>query len=133
MAIIKCPHCKKQTISTSDTCLNCGESISQCGNQPLNQNSMEKKITNNSNKSGTIVITILGIIVIIGIIGFLSDLFKDSNETKTETCPICYKTYTNGDDLHSIAWTGMCEKCYENFKYKQEIQEELKKYYEQNQ
>lgn len=42
MAIIKCPHCKKETISTSDKCINCGKEISQYDEQSPVKN--DKKI-----------------------------------------------------------------------------------------
>lgn len=42
MAIIKCPHCKKETISASDKCINCGKEISQYNEQSPVKN--DKKI-----------------------------------------------------------------------------------------
>lgn len=42
-------------------------------------------------------------------------------------CSSCHKIFTNRDDTKSIAWTSMCEPCYENFKFKEEAREELHK------
>lgn len=51
---------------------------------------------------------------------------------QSEECGVCYKTFTNKDDVHSIVMTGMCEPCYKKFKLKQDAKEELKKYNERN-
>lgn len=67
MAIIKCPHCKKKTISTSDKCLNCGAEITK------NNIQSKKQSTSNNSQSKTystyrihdIIFAFIGIIVII--------------------------------------------------------------------
>ncbi|MEY8515712.1 hypothetical protein AALC25_02045 [Lachnospiraceae bacterium 29-84] len=51
----------------------------------------------------------------------------NSNNSSEEKCQVCYKIFTNKDDVHSIIMTNMCEKCYGNFKYTQDLKEELKK------
>ena len=50
-----------------------------------------------------------------------------SSSKKNNVCPVCHRTYTNNDDLHSIALRNMCEKCYNNYKYTQNMKEEYKK------
>lgn len=55
---------------------------------------------------------------------------RDGDTPKEETCQVCNKTFTNNDDVHSIIMTNMCENCYDNFKYTQDLKEELKKYEE---
>lgn len=43
---------------------------------------------------------------------------------------VCGRTYTNRDDVSSIVWINMCEPCYENYQFNQEVKEELQKYKE---
>lgn len=54
MAIIKCPHCKKQTVSTSDKCINCGKDIS----------ASTIEISNKNNKMKFIIICLIFILII---------------------------------------------------------------------
>lgn len=55
---------------------------------------------------------------------------SNNGDSKEEKCQVCYKTFTNKADVHSIIMTNMCENCYSNFKYSQDLEEELKKYEE---
>lgn len=75
-----------------------------------------------------------GIVLLIIIMCFsikaLWSHMANNNNPREEKCQVCYKTFTNNDDVHSIIMTNMCENCYDNFKYTQDLKEELKKYEE---
>ena len=53
-----------------------------------------------------------------------------NDSSNEEVCQVCNRTFTNRDDVHSIIMTNMCDNCYSNFKYTQDLKEELKKYEE---
>lgn len=86
-------------------------------------------MTNNNQKSGggSTFLTVIIVILVIAGIGSCSG-YGDSE--KTATCQVCHKTFTNSDDRNSIAWRNMCENCYSNYKYTQDLKDELKKYEE---
>ena len=67
---------------------------------------------------------ILGAIAVLIIIIFLASNNSGSSSSKysTNTCKSCGRTYEAGDsggNFMSIARTGMCKNCYENFKWGQ--------------
>ena len=74
---------------------------------------------------GTIII---GIIVFVMIISFIGSCSGGSD--KEYVCSSCGKKFTNSADTRSIAMTSMCEPCYKNFKFKEDLKEELNKYNE---
>lgn len=94
MAIIKCPHCKKETISTSDTCLNCGAEITHKNIQ------MKTHSTSNNVQSKTystyrgydIIFVFIGIVFIIFILVGLSKCSSSSGDRYWSTeCDWCGK------------------------------------------
>lgn len=87
---------------------------------------MEKQ--RNVSKSNIIYI-IIAIVVIIIFINIVNS-HTSSSSSKSHICQSCHKTFTNKDDVSSIIWTNMCEKCYNNYKFTQDLKEELKKYEE---
>ena len=36
---------------------------------------------------------------------------SNNGDSKEEKCQVCYKTFTNKADVHSIIMTNMCENC----------------------
>lgn len=83
-----------------------------------------------NNKQGG-VSTILTIIVVILILaGLGSCVGGDNSSEKSAKCQVCHKTFTNSDDRNSIAWRNMCENCYDNYKFSQDLKDELQKYEE---
>ena len=74
------------------------------------------------------IIYLLVILLFLGFIG--SCMNNSSSDDDEDRCSSCHKTFTNNDDVKSIAWTSMCERCYSNYKYTQDLKEELKKYEE---
>ena len=92
---------------------------------------MSKKKKQQQNKElaiiwGLVGICILAIFLMIQGFAWLNGDDKDDNYV----CSSCHKTFTNRADTKSIAYTSMCEPCYEDFKFKQDLQEEIKKYQE---
>ena len=69
------------------------------------------------------------IIVIITMLGScLGDSTSSSSSSKA-TCGSCGRSYSAGDsggNYRSIAWTGMCKNCYNNFKWAQSALDGLK-------
>ena len=61
-------------------------------------------------------------------------IVNSSSSSKNEVyeCSSCRREYTNRDDVNSIRMTSMCEPCYDDFKYTQELYEGAKKYEERN-
>lgn len=81
--------------------------------------------SNSSGGKGSIFITAVIVIVILAAIGSCS-----GGTSKEYICGFCGKTFTNSADKRSIQRTNLCELCYDNYKFSQELQEELKKYEE---
>ena len=79
---------------------------------------------------GLIFITIFIVLIFVGISN--TPICNGSYKDETNICSKCNREFTNSEDTHSIAMTGMCVPCYENFKTTQKIREELKKYEERN-
>jgi tRNA U54 and U55 pseudouridine synthase Pus10 len=79
---------------------------------------------NNKKSSGWLIAII--IVVLLSAIGSCSN--NKEPKQQSEKCGVCYETFTNSDDVHSIVMTGMCETCYKNFKIKQDAKEKIKKY-----
>lgn len=88
---------------------------------------MKNQVQNQSSKGG-ILGTVLVIFIVMGLIGSCSG----TSTEKEYRCGSCKKIFTNSTDIKSIIRTNMCEPCYENFKYIQNLQEEMKKYEERN-
>jgi hypothetical protein len=89
-------------------------------------------MANNNQKSGSggsIAIVILIIIVLLYALGSCSG-GSSSSSSGSAKCQVCGKTFTNSSDRKSIAYTNMCERCYSNYKYSQDMKEGLKKYQE---
>lgn len=83
-----------------------------------------------------IICILLVMLMCVGCFSMCKDFNEDVNEkreNKTYRCSSCDKVFTNNDDVKSIIYTSMCEPCYEDFKFIQEVQEEIKKYSERNQ
>lgn len=106
----------------------CSEYIEYKQESPAPEES-NKDISNITHWMICIFITIL---MCMGFLSMCSDFINNEKEETSYRCGSCGKTFTNQADTKSIAFTNMCEPCYENFKFKQELQEELKKYSERN-
>lgn len=81
-----------------------------------------------TSKSNPLYIIAIIIIILLGI-GSCNSC-SSSSASNTRTCQVCHKTFTNSDDVHSIVWSNMCEKCYSNYKYTQKALDGYKKYQE---
>lgn len=89
-------------------------------------------MANNNRKSGgggLVAIAIVVIFILLCALGSCSG-GSDSSSSGSARCRVCGKTFTNSSDRKSIAYTNMCEKCYSNYKYSQDMKEALKKYQE---
>ena len=87
-------------------------------------------MANNNQQSGGKGSIFFIIIVIILILAGIGSCMGDSSSDDSKKCGVCGKTYTNKDDVHSIVWTNMCERCYSNYKYSQDLKDEINKYNE---
>ena len=133
MALIKCPECGKEISDKSEKCIYCGYPLHNFLSE-INKTS-ETMGTNNqissNKKNGGCGTWIIAIMVFIGIISGLGACSNGSTiKSRSEECYVCGKTYTNKDDVHSIIMTNMCEPCYNNYKYTQDMLQELQKYNE---
>ena len=64
---------------------------------------------------------IIAIVVILGIFALLSD---DDGSNGTAKCKSCGRTYEAGDsrgNYNKIKMTNMCNNCYSNFKWSQDM------------
>lgn len=80
MALIKCPECKKEISDQAITCPNCGYPISvrkEAAPKAMPNSQQPKKEKRVRNKT-TIILSILGCILLIGI---ANSIFSDSSET----------------------------------------------------
>ena len=131
----RCPNCKRIYNDNDFYCLNDNYPLVKLHEEKLTNS---KKMThkrensvlaeNNSNVSWKEIF--IPWAIVIAAFWLLSSCVGNSNNPREEKCQVCYKTFTNKDDVHSIIMTNMCENCYSNFKYKQDVKEELKKYEE---
>lgn len=85
----------------------------------------------NTKGKGKVGILLLIIVMCFSIKALWSHM-GNSNNSREEMCQVCHKTFTNKDDTYSIIMTNMCENCYSNFRYTQDLKEEFKKYQERN-
>lgn len=79
---------------------------------------------------GNAIFVIIAIVIIISFFGGFNSCSSSTKSQKKYTCQVCHKSFTNKDDVNSIIWRNMCEKCYNNYKFTQDLKEELKKYEE---
>lgn len=79
------------------------------------------------NGGGSVFLVIIIVVLVLFGIGSCSDI---GDSERSEKCPVCHKTYTNSDDRSSIIWKNMCERCYSNYKFTQDVKDEFKKYEE---
>lgn len=86
-------------------------------------------MANNNQKSGG-GSTILAIIIVVLVLAGIGSCLGGGGSEKSEKCQVCHKTFTNSDDVHSIVMRNMCENCYSNYKFTQDLKDELKKYEE---
>ena len=57
---------------------------------------------------------------------------SSNNKNEVYECNSCEREFTNRDDVYSIRMTGMCEPCYDDFKFTQELYDASEKYEERN-
>lgn len=136
--IYKCQKCNKTLYYLSNeeystVCKTCGQDLIFEMSRPYNpKNGM--RMANKSNQTqpttasvakiwGLVGVCVLAIFLMIQGFAWLNGGDKDNNNV----CSSCHKTFTNRADTKSITWTSMCEPCYENFKFKEEMKEELHK------
>lgn len=84
-------------------------------------------MASNSNGKSSPIVTVVVIFLALSVIGSCS-----GGIDKEYTCSHCGRTFTNSADTRSIARTNMCEICYDNYKFSQDVKEELKKYEERH-
>lgn len=84
----------------------------------------------NNNQKGDNGSKFLAIIIVIVVLSLIGSFFDGEDSEKSATCQVCHKTFTNSDDKKSIARRNMCEICYSNYKYAQDLKDEIKKYEE---
>lgn len=89
-------------------------------------------MANNNQNSGGGGSTIFAIIIVVLVLAGIGSCSGGGDSDNSRECSSCGKTFTNSADTRSIAYTSMCEPCYEDFKFMQDLQEELKKYEERN-
>lgn len=82
--------------------------------------SAEDKILARKKLKKTVVkIAVISVIAFILLVNGVKRMVNDITENKISKyqCSICEVICTDSKDKHSIARTGMCEDCYENYKY----------------
>lgn len=130
-----CPKCKMNFSESFDECPYCeGTLIEKELEKPIVpteqylQQQKQPIVLSVGKIWGLVGVCILAILLISqGFAWLNSDEQKDNN-----VCSSCHKRFTNSTDVKSISFTSMCEPCYENYKFKQDIQEEVKKIQERN-
>lgn len=90
----------------------------------------EQKNTTKSEKTGCGKTFLIIFIILCVIAGIGSCFNNDSIEIESSRCAVCGKSYTNSDDVRSIALRNMCEKCYKNFEYNQNLKKAIEEYME---
>ena len=74
-----------------------------------------QEVFKKKNKRGWVTVLLL-IVVTVVLAGVLLSFFVESEVEKEGICKSCDREFTDSDNTHSIAKTGMCENCYGNFK-----------------
>ena len=84
----------------------------------------------NENTKSTLIC--VGIVALLFFVAFGNKFCSNGEKDKNYICSSCNREYTNRDDVNSIIRTSMCEPCYDDFKYIQELYDEAEKYKERN-
>ena len=107
----------KQSIEEHDSAV-------QLNNTKENNNYSKKTEKEKPKKSGGgCFATVFFVVAVMTVIGVLVQSCggNSPSSSNSETCEVCHRTFTNSADVKSIIWTNMCESCYENYKYKQDM------------
>lgn len=70
------------------------------------------------------IFTIIGILIVIIVFGYLISLFTSPSESKY-TCARCNKTFTDSANTKSIAYSNFCEKCHDDVEFLKEVQDAI--------
>lgn len=124
-----CPNCKMNFSESFEECPYCeGELIEKELDKPIIPTQQYMQQTQPTTASvakiwGLVGVCVLAIFLMIQCFAWLNSDDKNNNNV----CSSCHKTFTNRADTKSIAQTSMCEPCYENFKLKEDMEEEIHK------
>ena len=124
-----CPNCEMNFSESFDECPYCeGELIEKELDKPIIPTQQYTQQTQPATASvtkiwGLVGVCVLAIFLMIQGFAWLNGDDKDDDYV----CSSCHKTFTNRADTKSIAYTSMCEPCYENFKFKEDMKEEIHK------
>lgn len=124
-----CPNCKMNFSESFEECPYCeGELIEKELDKSIIPTQQYIQQTQPSTASVTKIWGLVGVCILVIFLmaqGFV--WLNGDNKNDNNICSSCHKTFTNRADTKSIAWTSMCEPCYENLKFKEEMKEELHK------
>ena len=70
-------------------------------------------------KKGNAALIVVVIILII-LLGTMCGTSGGSSSSSSRTCKSCGRSFTDSSNTMSIAKTGMCKNCYNNFKWGQD-------------
>lgn len=124
-----CPNCKMNFSESFKECPYCeGELIEKELDKPIIPTQQYTQQTQPTTASvtkiwGLVGVCVLAIFLMIQGFAWLNGDDKDDDYV----CSSCHKTFTNRADTKSIAYTSMCEPCYEKFKFKEDMKEEIHK------
>jgi uncharacterized membrane protein YvbJ len=134
-----CTTCGKQIADGSDACPWCGNKVKIVPST----DTIVRKAEDRKEAWRTVRTLVIIVAIFLGLVisyqAFLaksvqSRMERDNSkepaavsiEKDSRKCKSCNRVFTDSDNTWSIALRGMCENCYKNFKWSQEVKDFIK-------
>lgn len=82
------------------------------------------KIIEKKKKTQAVAMIIVGCVILA--VSAMPRTYKTT--TRSATCKVCHREFTDSDDVESIKHTNMCSNCYDNYEFGNDVREAEKNY-----
>lgn len=82
------------------------------------------KIVEKNKKIQAVAMIVVGCVILA--VSAMPRTYKTT--TRSATCKVCHREFTNSDDVKSIKHTNMCLNCYDNYEFGNDVREAEKNY-----